>query len=183
MDLNFVILINGKFFFGIIALHTILFSTINQTYSSREVRTFKNNNTLQIKPKCMYAQGQKVQTFSVVRVFVNFANITDTPRPYLAIKRAYIYPLCIQTQDLLYVHGQTDEYELANSTETVDSRGYSPSLGTILLSLRPVCPFVFNFAMMLATLITPVFLHPRSEFNGASFLFRNVVTPVKGRQL
>lgn len=75
----------------------------------------------------------------------------------------------------MYVHGRADEYELANNTETVDSRGYSRLLAQFSISLRPVCPFVFNFAMMLATLITLVFLHPRSEFNGASFLFRNVV--------
>lgn len=115
-----------------------------------------------------------------VRASVNFANITEHRAPISQLNvRLYVYiyisVLCASKHRIFCTFtGEQTEYELANSTETVDSRGYSRPLAQFSISLRPVCPFVFNFAMMLATLITPVFLHPRSEFNGASFLFRNV---------
>lgn len=62
-DNNLVMLINRKFFFLYNYVTHHIFPSIKK-YSPREVDTF--NNTLQIKPKCMYAQGQKIQTFSVV---------------------------------------------------------------------------------------------------------------------
>lgn len=72
-----------------------------------------------------------------VRASVNFANITEHRAPISQLNvRLYVYiyicPLCIETQDLLYVHGRTDIVWVSQQHRDSRFTRIFPSLGTIL---------------------------------------------------
>lgn len=66
-----------------------------------------------------------------VRASVNFANITEHRAPISQLNvPTYISILCVSKHR--YVHGRTDEYELANTSRDSRFTRIFPSLGTIL---------------------------------------------------